>query len=72
MTPAFAPEIYAQKRHAIEHLAREAEQTCPQNPTRELADYLDVACLDRCNHGPWAELSDASPRFAKERHSHGR
>lgn len=45
----YAPHVYAEKEQRIEVWAREAERTCPQNPARELADYLDVDAVDSYN-----------------------
>jgi hypothetical protein len=46
---SYDPTIYRGKRLKIELLAIRAERECPQNPTRELADRLDLACLDEYN-----------------------
>lgn len=55
--PAYDPTAYRRKRMQLELLAAKAERACPANPARELADLLDVECLDGYNVGNARDLA---------------
>lgn len=44
---AFSTEAYFEMWTRIEHLARQAERVHPLNPSSELANLLDIECLDQ-------------------------